>query len=870
MQQSLPFSIASNTTPMMKQYLDIKSQHRDAIVFYRMGDFYEMFFEDASVSAPILGIALTKRGQHLDQDIPMCGIPFHSCDAYIAKLIEAGYKIAICEQLETPEEAKKRGYKAVVRREVVRIITPGTITEDNLLKSSAANFLVAISCLRDELALAWTDISTGEFYTSKTSFLALSNDLSRISPKEILISDKLYSQDNIVSILSDWRRIITIQANNLFDLNKAEHKIKKYYNVISSDAFGIYSPAELIVCGAILEYVELTQKTTEMRISHPKRLNHALFMSIDAATRNNLEINYSSSGEKRGSLLSIIDKTKTNCGSRLLAQHISAPLIDVEAINNRLDLVEFFIANQGLTENLTSLLTHIGDIERSIARFSFNRGGPRDLQVIRQSLQAADLILANFIHFEANISDHLQTHLTNLANFDLLCTELNNALGDELPYLARDGGFIKQGYNPRLDQLNELKQSSQQQLQALRQKYISETGISSLKINYNNVLGYFLDIPPAHAGKMSDALFLHRQTLANSVRYTSTELRNLESEILGVADNILKLEMVIYTQLVEMILEKSEALNLFAHSIAVIDVSSSLALLAAQNNYCRPILDNSNEFYIEEGRHLIIEKALKNQKQEFTPNNCSLNLGQNIWLITGPNMAGKSTFLRQNALIAILAQIGSYVPAKSAHFGIIDKVFSRVGAADDLARGRSTFMVEMVETANILNNATSSSLIILDEIGRGTSTYDGVAIASACLEFIHNKLKSRALFATHYHELTALRNQLESLTCYTMQITEWQSKVIFMHKIIPGVADKSYGIHVAEIAGLPTQVINRAQQILGSLEQNHKQEMNLDITSPIENNQTSILTNFIKEIDVDTMSPREALDMLYKIKALSS
>jgi DNA mismatch repair protein MutS len=870
MQQSLPFNIDNSLTPMMKQYFGIKSEHRDAIVFYRMGDFYEMFFEDAVIAAPILGIALTKRGKQDSQDIPMCGIPFHSCDSYIYKLIEAGYKLAICEQLESPEEAKKRGYKAVVKREVVRIITPGTITEDNLLGGSASSFLVSIACLKDELALAWTDISTGEFYTSKTSFIALANDISRIAPKEILISNKLYERDNIISSLSDWKRIITIQANSLFELNKAEHKIKKYYNVISSEAFGIYSPAELIACGSILEYIELTQKTTKAKISHPKRISNSLFMSIDSATRNNLEINYNSNGGRKGSLLSLIDKTKTSSGTRLLSQYLSAPLIDVEAINIRLNLVEFFINNPEITEDIIASISHVGDIERSIARFSLNRAGPRDLGIVKQSLQAANIILAIFAQFTGNINSHLQVLLTNLANLDDLSIELDNALSDSLPALARDGGFIKQGYNHKLDQLNELKLNSKTALQNLKQKYISETGISTLKINYNNVLGYFIDITPQHASKMNEDLFIHRQTLVSSVRYSSSELRELASEILNVSDNILKLEFSIYSDLVEMILEKSENLGLFAHSLASIDVASSLAVLANENNYSRPIINNSNEFNIEEGRHPIIESALKTQKQEFISNNCSLNDGKNLWLVTGPNMAGKSTFLRQNALIAILAQIGSYVPAKSAIFGVVDKVFSRVGAADDLARGRSTFMVEMVETANILNNATSKSLIILDEIGRGTSTYDGVSIASACLEFIHNQLKSRALFATHYHELTSLSTKLESLECFSMQITEWQNKVIFMHKIIPGVADKSYGIHVAELAGLPKTVINRAQQILDSLEKKPSQIEALDVTSISQNNNAHPLDEFIKQIEVDALSPREALEILYKIKALST
>lgn len=871
MQQNLPFNIDNNITPMMKQYLGIKSEHRDAILFYRMGDFYEMFFEDAVIAAPILGIALTKRGKQDSQDIPMCGIPFHSCDSYISKIIEAGYKLAICEQLETPEEAKKRGYKAVVRREVVRIITPGTITEDNLLVSSAANFLVSIAYLKDELAIAWTDISTGEFYTSKSSFISLANDIARIAPKEILISSKLYEKEEISSSLSDWKRIVTIQANSLFELSKAEHKIKKYYNVITSDIFGIYTKSELIACGSILEYVELTQKTIKAKITYPKRINNSLFMSIDAATRNNLEINYNSSnGSKKGSLLSLIDRTKTSCGTRLLNQYISAPLIDVEAINIRLNMVEFFINNCELTINLTNILSHIGDIERCISRLGFNRGGPRDLGIIKQTLQAADIILTIFTQFTGEENNHLQILLANLTNLDDLCLLLSNALSDDLPALARDGGFIRAGYSNKLDKLNDIKLNSQAQIQALKQKYISETGISSLKINYNNVLGYFIDITPQHVSKINEDIFIHRQTLANSVRYTSIELRNLASDILNVSDNIIKLELSLYSDLVEMILEKSENLELFAHSIAILDVSSSLAMLALENNYCRPIINNSSEFNIIQGRHPIIEAALKTQKQEFIANDCNLNEGENLWLITGPNMAGKSTFLRQNALIAILAQIGSYVPAKSAIFGVVDKVFSRVGAADDLARGRSTFMVEMVETANILNNATSKSLIILDEIGRGTSTYDGVSIASACLEFIHNQLKSRALFATHYHELTSLSSELDSLTCYTMQITEWQNKVIFMHKIIPGVADKSYGIHVAELAGLPKMVIRRAQQILESLEKKPSQIDALDVTSIPQRNEEHPLDELIKQIEVDSLSPREALELLYKIKSLST
>lgn len=865
-EQSAHSATRFGITPMMKQYLDVKSSHKEAILFYRMGDFYEMFFEDALIASPVLGIALTKRGQHQGADIPMCGVPFHSSDSYIERLIEKGYKVAICEQMETPEEAKKRGYKSVVRREVIRIITPGTITEDSLLNNSSANFLLAIAGIKENLALAWTDISTGEFYTCNSNLNSLNNDLSRINPKEILISDRLYKEETINNALADFRRIITIQANNLYDLKKAEHKIKQYYNVITSEAFGSYHPVELIACGAILEYVELTQKTTDVRINHPKHLNNSLFMSIDAATRRNLELFSNTSGEKHNSLLAVINKTKTSCGFRLLNQYLSAPLIDVESINNRLSLVDFFINNLELNLKITNLLSSFGDIERSLSRLYLNRGGPRDLQTIKQSLTVADQILACFTYFTGNLDEVLQKHLSNLHNFDNLRIELESSLADELPSLARDGGFIKTNYNPKLDQLYELKNNSKNQLQLLKQKYVEQTGINSLKINYNNVLGYFIDITPQHVNKMNNELFIHRQTLANSVRYTSIELRNLESEILNVSDNILKLELNLYQQLVNLVIGKADHLSLFAQTIAVIDVSCNFAQLAKQNNYCKPFLDNSVNFNIVEGRHPVIEHSLKNQKQEFVANDCHLESNKNLWLITGPNMAGKSTFLRQNAIISILAQIGCYVPAKSAHLGIVDKIYSRVGAADDLARGRSTFMVEMVETANILNNSTNKSLIILDEIGRGTSTYDGVSIASACLEFIHDKLKCRALFATHYHELTALKDQLNSLVCYTMQIKEWQDKIIFLHKIIPGIADKSYGIHVASMAGLPREVILKAEAILVSLEKDHTKAMHVDLKT------TTIATNPIIEelekLDLDDLSPKQALEVLYNLKKM--
>ena len=861
---TLPFF--NNLTPMMKQYFSIKHNYPEIILFYRMGDFYEMFFEDAKKAASILGIALTKRGQHLGEDIPMCGVPFHSSDVYISKLIEAGNKVAICEQMETPEEAKKRGYSSIVRREVVRVITAGTITEDNLLEGSSSNFLLSIAGVKDEIAMSWTDISTGEFYTSLSKVSSLSSDLCKISPKEIIISDKLYQEENLISSLIEYRRIITIQASSLFDLNKAEHSIRTYYNIISSEVFGSYTDAELIACGAIIEYIILTSKSNQLKINYPKRLDNSSFMAVDPSTRKSLEINISSNGAKKGSLLELIDKTKTNCGSRLLSQYLNSPLLDVGAINNRLDMVEFFVNNLDLTSDITSILPSIGDIERSLSRFSFNRAGPRDLQVIKNSFVNSNKLLSSFYSFRGGVNAFLEQYLICLKGFDSLMIELDSALSEDLPLLVRDGNFIKEGYNVKLDQLNDLKRNSKQMLQALKQKYIDLTGINSLKISHNNVLGYFIDITPQHNSKIKDELFIHRQTLANSIRYTTLELKELEKELAHLSSNIISIEIELYNKLVSDILDKSQEISLFSRSIAVIDVATSLASLAIQNNYCRPVIDNSERFSITDGRHPVIERSLVKEKQEFIVNDCSLESGKNLWLITGPNMAGKSTFLRQNALIAIMGQIGSFVPARKAKFGVVDKVFSRVGASDDLARGRSTFMVEMVETANILNNATKRSLIILDEIGRGTSTYDGVSIASACLEFIHDKIEARALFATHYHELTALEKKLQSLCCYSMQIKEWNNKVIFLHKVVSGVSDKSYGIHVAELAGLPREVVQKAEQTLERLETERFSLMNLNFDQKISNKKESLVENTLKAINLDDISPKEALEVLYKLK----
>ena len=859
------FAKAASATPMMKQYLTIKSEYRDCLLFYRMGDFYEMFFEDAVEASKVLGIALTKRGKHESQDIPMCGVPFHSSETYLHKLIDHGFRVAICEQMETPEEAKKRGYKAVVKRDVVRVVTPGTITEDNLLEAGEANYLCSIVLQDNKYAIAWVDISTGEFAVINTSLKAISADLSRLNPKEILISENLFSNKEFMDKIADWNRQITSHVNSFFEFIRSENRIKTFYNVTTLDSFGDFTKSQICACGSILEYIIITQKGCMPKLSIPKSLKSDRFMSVDHSTRRNLELTINLNGEKNATLFSVINKTKTNLGSRLLHSYLAYPLIDCHAINSRLDLIEFFISNSSIRDNLIESLSRIPDIERSISRLSLGRGGPRDLQTVKLALEES-MQIAEILEFsDVDLISQIRNCLSYISGFEQIIEELNSSLKDELPVLVRDGGFIKFGYDSKLDELFSFRDNSKIELQKIKQSYIEKTGINNLKLNYNNILGYFIDITPQHASKMNDEFFIHRQTLSSSIRYTTNELKELENKIINAKDLTLRLELEIFQKLSKEILENAEQISLLSNSIAILDVSTSLAKICEEKQYVRPIVDDSLEFVIEGGRHAVVETIAK---EEFIANDCDLNSKQNLWLLTGPNMAGKSTFLRQNAIIAIMAQIGCYVPASYAHIGVIDKVFSRVGAADDLARGRSTFMVEMVETATILNQATNKSLIILDEIGRGTSTYDGVSIAWSSLEYIHNTLNSRAIFATHYHELTKLSSNLSCLKLYSMSVKEWEGRVVFLHKVVEGSIDKSYGIYVAEIAGLPEQVINRAKQILISLEKADNKNI---IETPISNSnviEESALEKRFKEIDLDNLSPRQALDLMYELKKL--
>lgn len=866
-----------NTTPMMQQYFLIKEAHKDYLLFYRMGDFYEMFFGDAVIASEVLDIALTSRGKIEEEKIPMCGVPYHSYENYLHKLIKAGYKVAICEQLESPEEAKKRGYKAVVKRDVVRIVTPGTLIEDALLDSRESNYLCAISKFDKDIAISWIELSTGEFYTASSNFVTLPADLARLNPKEILLPDEVFIDSNFKSCKEEYNKQLSPKANNFFDFMRAQNRLKSLYNLSSLDVLHEFTKSEIAAAGTLIEYVNLTQKGNLPKISLPKKFINSNFMSIDAATRRNLELVRTLSGDKKNSLIDVIDLTITSNGARLLAQFISSPLAHSSGINNRLKAVKFFVENNDLRQKICVNLQHIDDIERALTRITMGKASPRDILVIKNGLKAA----TNMAKILSNVENmpQLITQIYNAINIDIsLAEELQLAFKDEVGFYAKDGNFIRENYNARLDELNDLKINGRTKINDLRDKYREITGVNSLKIAHNNMLGYYIEVTSGNIDKMSGIQFIHRQGLAGAARYTSEELRRLENDIVSAADEALNLELAIFNDFINKIISKSEEIAITAQNISFLDVFSALARLADEQNYVMPIVTDGSEFVIEDGRHPVIEQVIKKRKENFTANDCNLSKSQNLWLITGPNMAGKSTFLRQNAIITIMAQIGSYVPAKQAYIGTIDKLFSRVGASDDLAKGHSTFMVEMIETATILNQAGQKSLVILDEIGRGTATYDGLAIAWAVIENLHNNNKCRTLFATHYHELTALANNLDNMQCYTVKVQEWQKNIIFMHKLIQGTADKSYGIYVAKLAGVPQKVIERAEIILQSLEDNSPHNINSklplfsntpsNVNQPVNENKPSLIEDMLAKQNLDELSPRDALDILYKLKSM--
>ena len=813
------------TTPMMAQYLEIKRQHPDCLLFYRMGDFYELFFDDADEAARALDITLTKRGQHKGDDIPMAGVPVHAAEAYLSRLIRQGYKVAICEQMEDPATAKKRGHKAVVKRDVVRLVTPGTLTEDEFLDSRTHNYLAALAEVSGRFALAWVDVSTGDFQAQALGERGVAAALARLGPGELLVSEKLLQRESLFETLNEWKSALSPLPTPRLDSRNAQKRLKEVYGVASLDAFGAFERAEMAACGVLVDYVELTQKGAFPHLHPPRRIAPGAVMEIDAATRRNLELTEALSGGRQGTLLATIDRTCTGAGARLLADRLSAPLTEPPAIARRHDAVEYLADAEALRTELRERLGRCPDVERALSRLTVGRGGPRDLAALRDGLGAATGIKGLLLSGEAGPAPtELAEAGADLGHHDGLVERLTRALAPELPTFARDGGFIARGYAPELDEQRKLRDESRRLIANLQARYVQDTGINALKIRHNNVLGYYVELTPRQAeGLPTDGPFIHRQTLASAVRYTTTELAELERQISAAGDKALALEQHLFNDLVGEIQARAEAIGAAARALACIDVAAGLAELAVVEHWTRPAVDDGTAFAVTQGRHPVVERALRQSDETpFVANDCDLG-GESehagrIWLLTGPNMAGKSTFLRQNALIAVLAQMGAFVPAEAARIGVVDRLFSRVGAADDLARGRSTFMVEMVEAAAILNQAGPRALVILDEIGRGTATFDGLSLAWACVEHLHERNRCRALFATHYHEMTRLSARLPKLSCHAMRVKEWRNEVVFLHEVVPGAADRSYGIHVARLAGLPPAAVKRAEEVLAILE----------------------------------------------------
>mgnify|MGYP001225016537 CR=1 FL=1 len=866
-------------TPMIAQYILVKENHPDALLFYRMGDFYEMFFEDAEIAAAALGIALTRRGKNDGQDIPMCGVPVHSLDGYLLRLIKIGHRVAICEQTEDPATQKQRGGKGPLKREVVRVVTPGTLTEDELLPPRAHNYLAAIGQAEGQTALAWADMSTGDFAVELCHEDGIDTMLARLDPAELIFpQDRDLPFDKTLTSLC-----LTPQAPRLFDSAHARQALQDFYGVASLDGMGNFNRAMLSAAGALIAYIEMTQIGNMPRLGFLRQITESGLLEIDAATRRSLELTRTLSGERPGSLLNAIDRTLTAAGGRLLGERLAAPLADVAAIDARLDLVEWFLTHRQCCDDVRVQLRLQPDMQRAMSRLSMGHGGPRDLAVLVVGLNGAANIVALVRTVLASSfatigePNDLTVFLDQMQNPTPLSNNLQPALADDLPMLVRDGGFIRKGYNLALDEFRGLRDESRRLIAALQSRYSVETGVASLKIKHNNVLGYHIDVRAAQSGKLMDCpVFIHRQTTAQAVRFTTTELAEMERDMASAANCALAHELEIFNELCQLVTYYADAISDAAQAIAAIDVATAAADLASSADYCRPVMSDDYAFKIVKGRHPVIETMLGSQSQ-FIANDCDLSAGQ-IWLLTGPNMAGKSTFLRQNAHITIMAQAGLFVPAETAYIGVVDRLFSRVGAADDLARGRSTFMVEMVETAAILNRATRRSLVILDEIGRGTATYDGLAISWSALEHLHAVCTCRTLFATHYHELANLQSVLDRLHCHTVEVREWQGSIVFLHKVISGAADRSYGVHVARLAGLPDNVLHRAEQILTQLEVGQHgaaDAANLIESLPLfahaqPSKKSDLPRAFEAELAAirpDDLTPRDAIELLYRLKA---
>ncbi len=881
---------AQGATPVMAQFFEAKARQPDALVFFRMGDFYELFFEDARKAAEALGIALTFRGKHAGEDIPMCGVPAHAAEAYLAKLIRAGFKVAVCEQMEDPAEAKKRGSKAIMRRDLVRVVTPGTLTEDSLLDARGSNRLAAVAIRGGQAALASVELSTGEVESLILDKAALGPALAALRPSEILVPDRLFADEGAAAAIKGAGGLAQPMPGALAELSACEARVKRLYGVDTLDGFGALEPAEVIALGLIAAHLETTQAGRLPVLSAPRRGGSGDAMAIDPATRASLEIERAQNGGREGSLLACLDRTVTAPGARKLADRLARPLLDPARIDARLDAIDYFLARRGLRERLRSHLREAADMARALSRLGLGRGGPRDLGAIRAGLVAGEAICALFAEARepldgppAEVASALAAlTLSNAPALGTLLQSLRAGLDTDLPALVRDGGYIRKGFRPDLDQARQLRDDSRRVIAALEAQLQLESGVA-LKIRHNGVLGYFLEASAKAAEPLFqpplNATFIHRQTLANQARFTTLALADLDAKIAQAADRALAIETETFEAFRAETVALAPPIQAAADALSTLDVAAALAEWAAEVEAVRPEIDDSLAFEAEAARHPVVEAAVRRAGEPYTPNDCRLDGAGSatcprLAIVTGPNMAGKSTFLRQNALLAVLAQAGSFVPARRLRLGVVDRLFSRVGAGDDLARGRSTFMMEMVETAAILTQATERSLVVLDEIGRGTATYDGLAIAWACAEALHDQNRCRALFATHYHELARLEGRLSHVANLSMRAKEWNGELVFLHEAGPGAADRSYGVQVAKLAGVPPAVVARAKDVLERLENEPGSPTRLDdlplfaAAKPAPAPEPSKVEAALAGIEPDELTPREALEALYRLKGL--
>lgn len=875
-------------SPFLVQYLALKEKHQENMLLFRMGDFYELFFEDAVEAANILNISLTSRGEYEGKPIPMAGVPHHSADSYIVRLIRSGKRVAICEQVESPDEARKRGSNAIVTRDVVRIVTPGTVTEDNLLDSRSSQSLAAIATTHggDEAGIAIADVSTGAFEVFAVKPEDIIDAIAASRCSELLVTENEATKSTYAEFIKDPESAITKRPDRTASAQLGESLLKEAFSVSTLDAYGEFSKAELCACALLLEYIQITQAGSEARLDPPRRPMHSNVLQIDQATRASLEIDQSIGGNRKGSLLDTIDKTLTAPGARLLADRLSRPSAIRSVIQNRHEAISWLIDFREICSSWRSELKVTPDLERARSRLRLGRGGPKDLQSINKALAACEKISEACSDMMVSLPTLLSSSIEKVriqSYEDLysLFKDLTSALKTDLPMLVRDGNFIATGWDKKLDEIRELRENSRQIIARLQGRYIEQTKLTNLKIKHNSVHGYFVEV----TAKQGDVLmnkpftetFIHRQTLLTATRFTTIELNELATKIIAAEDETKLREKDLFDEFIERIESISTKLSEIAKAISEIDVACAAAVWAGDNDACRPEISDSSILETKGLRHPVVETALKANGEGFTANDVKLDSSgvsaPRLLLVTGPNMAGKSTYLRQTALSVILTQAGWWVPATKFKLGIADRLFSRVGASDDLARGRSTFMVEMVETAAILSQASERSVVIMDEVGRGTSTYDGLAIAWAAVEHLHNINKSRTLFATHYHELTSVVDNLKGASNVSLRAKEWKDELLFLHDVLPGPSDRSYGVHVARLAGLPKRAVQRAQQLLKRLESNSAPPDVLPLfteTTLEPEPEPDDLRLALEKIDPDQMSPRDALAALYDLKLVAT